>query len=241
MKFYKRLHLDSHNPQSNVLAVEKDGRAIIDTTQSLRLPAGTTEERPLDASQGQIRENITLQELEALVKTTWERIRTVRPATITTQNLGSGNYYSNIFGPLNKDYQPSYDQGGAQNVMVYVDNVYQIPGTNYDLTADPLPVTATTTATSTAGNTVIQLDNVFNIQPGTFVTGDTAIPNNTVVVGTVENTFNVIINTPLTGTLLEGVELTFSFNTGTYIQFSGPVPAKPVVAMLGFDGYFPPS
>jgi hypothetical protein len=241
MKFYKRLHLDSHNPQSNVFAVEQDGRAIIDTTQSLRLPAGTAEEQPLDASQGQIRQNTTLQELEALVKTTWERIRTVRPATITTQNLGSGNYYSNIFGPLNQDYQPSYDQGGAQNVMVYVDNVFQIPGTNYDLTNDPNPVNATTTATSTAGSTILQLDTVFNVQPGTEVTGDSAIPSGTIVLGTIANSFNINISQGLTGTLTTGTELTFTFNTGTYLQFSGPVPAKPVVAMLGYDGYFPPS
>jgi hypothetical protein len=241
MKFYKRLHLDSHNPHSNVFAVEQDGRAIIDTTQSLRLPAGTSEDRPLDASLGQIRENTTLQEIEALVKTTWERIRTVRPATITVQNLGSGNYYSNIFGPLNEDYQPSYDQGGAENVMVYVDNVFQIPGTNYDLTNDPNPVNATTTATSTAGNTILQLDNVFNVQPGTEVSGDASIPSGTVVLNTLPNTFNITISSALVGTLPEGTSLTFTFNTGTYLQFSGAVPAKPVVAMLGYDGYFPPS
>jgi len=239
MKFYKRLHLDTHSPQSNTFAVEQDGRAIIDTTQSLRLPSGTTEELPLDVTPGQIRHNLTMLEFEALSNNVWERVRMVRPATIVAQNLGSGNYYSNLFGPLNKDYLPSYD-AGAQNIMVYVDNVFQIPGTNYDLTTDPNPASATTTATTTAGNTILQLDNVFNVQPGTAVTGDSSIPNGTVVLGTLDNTFNITISNALTGTLTEGTALTFTFNTGSYITFSGPVPAKPVVAMLGYDGYFPP-
>lgn len=241
MKFYKRLNLDTHNPQSNTFAVEQDGRAIVGTTQSIRMPKGTTEERPLDAETGQVRQNTSLQDLEALVRTTWERIRTVRPATITVQNLGSGNYFSNIFGPLNKDYQRSYDEGGATNVQVYVDNVFQIPGTNYDLTNDPSPVTAVTTASSTASTAVLYLDNVFNVQPGAVVSGSDSLAENTLVVETEVGTTNIVINPPLIGDINTGTNLTFTFNTGTYLQFSGAVPAKPVVALLGLDGYFPPT
>ena len=242
MKFYKRLNLDSHNAQSNRFAVEEDGRAIVDTTSSLRLPKGLTDERPaLDIETGQVRQNTTLQELEALVRTTWERIRTVRPATITVQNFGSGNYFSNIFGPLNTGYQASYDDGGAANIQVYVDNVFQIPLTNYDLINDPNPVTAVTTATSSATTSLLFLNNVFNVQPGAKITGSDSLAENSIVIETAVGTTNVIISPPLLAEIPINTSLTFTFSTGTYIQFSGSVPAKPVVAILGLDGYFPPS
>jgi hypothetical protein len=240
MKFYKRVSADLSNVRGNKLAVEEDGRGIIDTTASLRMPRGTNAQRPTDTTTGQVRQNTNLQELETIVRTTWERIRTVRPATITVQNLGSGNYYSNIFGPLNVSYQPSYDEGAA-NIMVYVDNVFQIPGTNYDLTTDPSAVTATTTGSSTASSTTLYLDTVFNVQPGAIVSGTNAIVAGTTVVGTFLGTKNIQINNALTGNIATGTVLTFYYNTGTYLQFSGSVPAKPVVAILGYDGYFPAS
>jgi len=89
MKFYKRQSLNSHSPQDNTFAVEQDGRAIIDTTQSLRLPRGIISNRPTDTIPGQIRQNAELSEIETLVNAVCERNRTVRPGTITIQNLGS--------------------------------------------------------------------------------------------------------------------------------------------------------
>jgi hypothetical protein len=241
MKFYKRLNLDSQNPQSNRFAVEEDGRAIIDTNSSLRLPKGQTVQRPpLDVETGQIRQNVSLQDIEALVRTTWERVRMVRPAKITVQNFGSGNYFSNIFGPLNPGYRESYEQGGAANIQVYVDNVFQIPLTNYDLITDPSPVTSVTTATSSASTSLLFLDNVFNVQPGAKISGSDALAENAEVVETQLGTTNIVISPPLLASLPGSTTLTFTFNTGTYVQFSGAVPAKPVVAILGLDGYFPP-
>lgn len=239
MKFYKRQSLNSHSPQDNTFAVEQDGRAIIDTTQSLRLPRGIISQRPTDTVPGQIRQNTELSEIETLVNAVWERNRTVRPGTITVQNLGSGNYYSNIFGPLNPDYQPSYDKSSA-NIQVYVDNVFQIPETNYTISNDPSPVNAQTTATSTATDTILYLDGVVNVQPGCVISGSASLTVGTTVIGTITGTTWVEISTPLIGTIAPAVILTFSFNTGSYITFTGDVPAKPVVAVLGYDGYFPP-
>jgi len=243
MKFYKRQSIDSHNPQDDKFAVEADGRLISDSTKSFRLPGGMTSERPTNPDAGQIRVNTDLDDLETRVRTLWERVRTVRPASITVQNLGSGNYFSTIFGPLNSSYDRSYDptyNGGAANIMVYVDNVYQIPGINYDLITDPSPVTAATTATTSASSTVLYLDSVQNVQPGQRISGSASITTTTVVVGTVPGTFNIEISEPTSAPVNVGTNLTFTFSTGTFIQFSGTVPAKPVVTLLGYDGYFPP-
>lgn len=243
MKFYKRKAIDSHNPQDDSFAVEADGRLISDSTQSFKLPGGNIAQRPTNTTLGQVRHNTQLFDFEAYVRNAWERIRTVRPARLTVQNLGSGNYYSNIFGPLNPSYSVSYNTavgGGAPNVMVYVDNVFQIPFTNYDLTTDPSPVTAVTTGTTSATSTVLFLDGVQNVQPGQTISGSPSISSSTTVLGTITGTFNVVISEPVTGPVSAGTTLTFTFSTGTFLQFSGPVPAKPVVAILGMDGYFPP-
>lgn len=239
MKFYKRQSLNYHNPQDNTFAVESDGRVIAETSASIRIPAGSSNDRPDDDSVGQLRYSTTLKDFEGLVETIWERVRTVRPGNITVQNLGNGNYFSTDFGPLNNDYQASYDKG-PENIMVYVDNVFQIPQTNYVLTEDPSPSTAVTTATTTAGSTILFLDNVTNVQPGCTIVGD-GISSGTTVVGTVLATTHIEMSNTSTADISTGTSLTFVFNTGSYIQFTGPVPAKPVVAILGYDGYFPPS
>jgi hypothetical protein len=239
MKFYKRQSINYHNPQDNTFAVELDGRVIADTSASIRIPSGPTSNRPDDDSIGQLRHNSTLKDFEGLVETIWERIRTVRPGNITVQNLGNGNYFSTDFGPLNEDYQASYDKG-PENIMVYVDNVFQIPQTNYVLTEDPEPVTAVTTDVTTSGSTILFLDNVINIQPGCLIVGE-GISSGTTVVGTLLATTNIEMSDPATADIDTGTSLTFVFNTGSYIQFTGAVPAKPVVAILGYDGYFPPS
>ena len=90
MKFYKRKSIDSHNPQDDNFAVEADGRLISDSTQSFKLPGGTVAQRPTNTTNGQIRHNTQLFDLETRVRTGWERIRTVRPARITVQNFEKG-------------------------------------------------------------------------------------------------------------------------------------------------------
>lgn len=243
MKFYKRKSIDSHNPQDDSFAVEADGRLISDSTQSFKLPGGTISERPSSTTRGQIRHNTQLFDLETYVRTSWERVRTVRPARITVQNLGSGNYYSDTFGPLNPNYAQSWNtsnSGSAANIQVYVDNVYQIPFTNYNLTENPSPVIAVTTGTTSATSTVLYLDSVANVSPGQTISGSAGISGTATVLGTITGTFAVIISEPVTTPVTAGTSLTFSFNTGTFIQFTGAVPAKPIVVLLGFDGNFPP-
>ncbi len=244
MKFYKRKNLDDGNVSNDSFAVTAAGKLITDLTSSMQLPSGTIAQRPSAASPdlNQIRHNSQLFDLETSVRGVWERVRTVRPATITVQNLGSGNYYSTFFGPLNSSYQTSYNKSAA-NIQVYVDNVFQIPFTNYDLISDPSPVTAATTGTTVASSTtnkILQLDSVANISPGAIVSGAAGITSGTTVVQTLTGTTHVELSDAVTSDVNNGVTLNFSYNTGTYIQFSSEVPAKPVVAILGIDGYFPP-
>jgi hypothetical protein len=262
MKFYKRNSLNPKDPRSNNFAVDANGMILTKSVIGMEMPSGTTTQRPGGTTypteplvSGTVRYNSDNNgDLEVYERSKWERIRTVRPATITVQNLGNGNYNNTIFGPLNSDYAPSYLVGSA-NIMVYVDNVYQIPVTNYTVGLTPGAINETVGATASTGTSTLQVSTVVNVITATYgtmlVTG-VGIQTGTVVVSTydvvlqppavpatVTNHF-VVLSLPITRTINSGSTVVISYTTGSYITFTGTVPSKPVVALLGFDGYFPP-
>lgn len=227
----------------NALAKEADGRIVTDTSASLQVPVGNTAQRPNVLKNGEIRYNTQLGtgELEAYIHGSWQIIKTNRQQNITQQTFTNSNYANTIFGPLSYDI----DTTKPQNVMVYVDNVYQIPTTNYTLTrssnAQPLTVSANVTGNVAFNATVVPLDSVVDFNPGQLIDG-TNLTNNTIV--SVDSTNSTITISP--GTLGNitpgGLAVTF-FSTGTYVVFqpdSVPVPTKPVTTLMGFDGYTPP-
>lgn len=171
MKFYKRLSMNLKDPQSNKFAVEDSGQIVTNTKVSLQIPTGAVTDRPSMFVDGQIRYSTTLHEFEVYNGSGngagWEIMRTVRPANIIVQNLGSGDYATTTFGPLQYTTGTNYTNfQKPQNIMVYVENVYQIPFSNY--------------------------------------------------------------------TLVQGN------GTEVLIEFSSPPPTKPITALIGFDGYYPP-
>jgi len=241
MKFYKRTPVDQHNPMSNTWAVNVDGTIVTTSAVSMELPSGVTTQRPSAVVDGQVRYNQTLSEAEGHINGVWERFRTVRPAPITVQNLGSGNYLNTFFGPLNPDWEPSYAKGDA-NVMVYVDNVYQIPGLNYTLSLTaPTDFQLSVSTNVNIGSTVLPMSTLTNIIVGMTVTGPDALPAHTTVIGIISTNSSIVISTETIDNITANTQIDFTYSTGTYISFSGAVPMKPVVALLGFDGYFPPN
>jgi len=143
MKFYKRKSIDNSNPRNDAWAVKQDGLITTDTERGIEVPQGTTGQRPSTFKTGQFRYNTDTDEFEVYNNQGegqgWERVRTVRPGKITVQNLGVGNYVETTFGPLAYsngdpwgDWTDSLDM--PENILVFVENVYQIPVTNYTLT-----------------------------------------------------------------------------------------------------------
>jgi hypothetical protein len=241
MRFIKRLVLNKKDPVSNTFAVEADGRIRTTTVRSLQLPSGTTGQRPTPVD-GMIRYNTTLHDSEIYnidgAGTGWERIKTNRQATITPQNLGVGNYVNTVFGPLAYDVDPTK----PQNVMVFVDNVYQIPTTNYTLELGSGISTSTTlTADMFTNASSIHVTTTSNILIGMTVSATSGFANGTTVTS-VDSITNVVgINPHATGTLLTGGTVTFAESSGVFVNFTSPAPAKQVFALLGFDGYTPPN
>jgi hypothetical protein len=240
MKFYKRLSLDPHNPTTNMFALEANGEFITTSTNSIQLPRGQKVSRPSDVISGQIRYNTDSNWIEARIGLVWQRVRMVTPATIAVQQLGNGNNSVSVFGPLNPDYSASYSAGPA-NVMIYIDNVYQIPGVNYSI-GGASTVTTTLSRVAPVSTSTLWLTTMTNIIPGLVVSGNSYIVAGTTVTNVSTNSNSVQISNPTAGAISSGTALTFNFNSsGSYILFAGTVPYKPVVAILGMDGNFPPA
>jgi len=260
MRYIKKLALYSKSPMDDKFSVLQDqSRIVTNSSSTMQLPTGSRSNRPTGSSivDGTIRYNSEINEFEVYNGTLyasgqsqnqWEILRTIRQANITPQNLGYGNYNDIYFGPLAYDISLTK----PQNVLVFVDNVYQIPTTNYTLVRNPTAAISTTTVNSN-NTTIIYLSTLTNIDVGesgiwrtiagsgiqlgstiTSISTNFSIPNNGYAVGV-----------SLPATISQGTQVTVQYGSypgsgsTTYIKFTGPVPAKPVFTLLGFDGYFP--
>jgi hypothetical protein len=245
MKFYKRLPLNRKDPMSSKFAVEADDRIITNTTKSLQVPKGTVVQRPENPVNGEIRYNTDIGsnggELEAYVDGAWQIIKTNRQAEITRQEFDNGDYADTLFGPLAYDI----DLAKPQNVFVYVENVFQLSDINYTLeyssTSTPITTSTTLSIAADPGDTLLFVESVADFNPGNPIFGNN-LDGNTVV-DTSATDLTITIDNGTTGAVATGTVITTNFPLGTYVKFSNnstPVPHKPVITLLGFDGYNPP-
>ncbi len=148
MKFLKQKNISKYSVTDQTLFTNHFGRAVMGLTGGLRLPQGTTAQRPNtsgvrypgDASEfadGTIRYNLDTNSLEALIAGVWEVVRAPGATTITKQTLGPGNAIDVTFGPL------TLTPSSADNIIVLVENVMQISTTNYTLTSGNTYITFT--------------------------------------------------------------------------------------------------
>jgi hypothetical protein len=153
MKFLKNQNISRYGLTDNALRTfdrplghtGEGSRAVMDLTGALRLPKGTTAQRPSlsgvitpEGANGYIRYNtsidpVTLEQIgiEAYVNGVWEVVRAPGTTTITKQTLGPGDYVNDVFGPL------IIIPASADNIIVLVENVFQISITNFTLNQNP--------------------------------------------------------------------------------------------------------
>lgn len=251
MKYVKKLVLNRKDPTSNRFAVTADDRIVTTSKVSLQLPTGSTGQRPSPVV-GQVRFNNTLNETEVYNNiqnssnnnswdTPWERVKTNRQGKITVQELGTGDSNNTIFGPLS--YNVSLTK--PQNVMVYIDNVWQAPTRNYSLTDSSGATTVINSGPGSVspGSSTIPVSTTTNILVGMSVSAAPGLLQNGTTVTNVNNTLSQIsISLSTANPIANGTPLTFNFTDGTFVSFNGPVMyGMPVTTMLGFDGYAPPN
>ena len=229
MKFLKTQNTSRYAIADNAFRVNPYGRYIMDGTGALRLPKGTTAERPQlagvstpEGANGYIRYNTTIDAvtgaqigLEAYINGVWEVVRAPGTATITKQTLGPGDYVDDVYGPL------SIVPAASDNILVFVENVFQISTTNFLLEQNTTAGTGSeinATALTAANN-------------GTSYVITAAGSTDFTLIGAAANTVGTVFTksggTGLgTGTVREA---------GWYLRFQEPVPLdKYVTVYFGF-------
>ncbi len=143
------------------------GRTVMSGTGALQLPKGTTAQRPQptnisgggasdtvrvpNGDDGYIRYNSSTNPLtgrvygiEAYIDGVWETVRAPSGASIYKQSLGpdTTSGAETRFGPLEPSFSYTYAAApnGADSIIVLVENVMQIAGTNFTIVQNPVGV-----------------------------------------------------------------------------------------------------
>ena len=167
MRFLRRQTLNRRAVYDNSLYLDTNNNIVMGTSNTLVLPNGTTNgtaPRPYIPTAGMIRYNTTTSNVEVYQGSTWRSLRYKESTKIVQQNLGAGDSATVYFGPLNSLYSPSNissenDNFAGQNILVVVENVLQLAGSNYTVVQNPTLSSQvyqpTTSAAVTTGGTVI--------------------------------------------------------------------------------------
>lgn len=140
MRYLQRQLLNNRQVVDYGIAVGIAGDVVMNSTNNLLLPKGTTAERPLAPADGMIRYNTTSSEVEVRQGSVWRSLRFKESSGITLQPLGYGDGSTTLFGPLSPTPPTIIESGatwGGQNLIVLVENVIQIFNTNYIIAQNP--------------------------------------------------------------------------------------------------------
>jgi hypothetical protein len=159
MRFIKRQSTNLRSLAGKGVHYDINDLVILDSTNSVLLPTGTSGERTASAVNGRVRYNTSLDgdgnEIGVeIYYNGWRRIRFKEPNAnpgIQVQTLGVGDAVEDTFGILDSG-DPDYPApAAAQNVLVFIENVYQLPGTNYTLVQNPSGLSPSTGLAYPAG------------------------------------------------------------------------------------------
>lgn len=137
MRLIKAQSTNVRNPQGRGIKYDINNTIQLDSEVGAVMPKGNTAQRSDFPTNGTIRYNTDTDALEAYADGTWKQIRRVEATTITQQNLGNGDASETLFGPLDSGDVEARIPMAAQNVLVFVENVFQIATTNYTLVQNP--------------------------------------------------------------------------------------------------------
>jgi hypothetical protein len=230
MRFLRNINLNPKAPHDQRLVITKADEVQFNTPGSLKLPNGTTAQRATSPTAGMMRLNTDTNQVEVYQSSSWRSLRYKESGAIALQSLGAGDGISTLYGPLSPA-PPSVSQSGytwtGANLMVYVENVFQLFNTNYLIAQNPT-VNATINTIANSGATSIILNSVADIVVGSAIT--TTAPTttisttvNTVAVtatyvsgGVASTTMNV---TAKSGTFVDGQQIinTSGFLSGQFI------------------------
>lgn len=119
-----------------------DDQVIVDSQRAMVVPVGPLSERPgevgvaTSSTAGQVRYNTTDQQLEAYQNGAWREVRFKEPNQdpgIVWQTIGTGDATETVFGELQSNDPDFPVPASANNIIVMIENVVQLPTTNYTI------------------------------------------------------------------------------------------------------------
>jgi len=140
MRFIKHQNTNLRNVYGKGVKYDINDQVIVDSTNSMLVPKGTTAERPASPNNGHLRYNTDDDQFEVYQNGAWRELRFKEPNQdpgIVQQNLGNGDAVETTFGPLNSGDPDFPVPAAGQNILVFVENVFQIHNTNYTLVQNP--------------------------------------------------------------------------------------------------------
>lgn len=266
MRLIKAQNTNLRNIYGKGVKYDVNDQVILDSTNTVLVPSGTTAQRPSSPVNGHMRYNTTDARFEIYENNKWDGLKVAAPSTnapILQQNLGSGDAVETIFGPLDSGDTFYPVPAAAQNVLVFVENVFQISGTNYTLVQNPGAQNTITNIVSVGATTVIETatahgfttddliyvsgvestidDAVENLNtddsssPGSHTI--TSIPSTTRIEIAVDTAGGNLANyVSGTGFILKSGTSTGPYLPGYYLQFtSAPDLDKPITVLHNFD------
>ena len=166
MRLLKRQTTNLRSIAGKGVQYDIDDQVIVDSERAMVVPKGPYYEQPgfagdmtypaviTGATEGQIRYNTSDDQLEAYQNGAWREIRFKEPNRdpgIIVQSLGVGDASETNFGTLDSGDTDYPVPLAAQNVLVFIENVYQLPSTNYTLTQNPPGISPSTGLAYPAG------------------------------------------------------------------------------------------
>lgn len=145
MRLIKAQNTNLRNIYGKGVRYDVNDQVIVDSTNTMLIPKGTTAERPTSPVDGHIRYNTDVNQFETYQNSAWRNVRFKEPNQdpgIVQQNLGLGDASEVYFGPLDSGDTDYPVPAAGQNILVFVENVFQIHTTNYVLTQNPPGKTA---------------------------------------------------------------------------------------------------
>jgi hypothetical protein len=162
MRFLKKSQINFRNVSDDSIAIQITKEVTLDTPNSVLVPKGPTTQRPGESGiitqpkNGHLRYNTDRGQFEVYQANAWRLIRFKESVGIIQQNVGIGNSEELYFGPLRPE-PPSIIDSNAEwsvngniitpgntwtgaNLIVLVENVFQIFSTNYTVEQNPAGV-----------------------------------------------------------------------------------------------------
>jgi hypothetical protein len=143
MRYIKKQNTNTSIFNGKGIIMDANYLVTVDSESALLLPKGATGARPATSVEGMMRYNTTTQNFEAYEANpsvgtpSWKRFRTDEPKLIHAQNLGNGDNFERLFGPLDANDATTPTPSAPAQVLCMIENVLQIPTTNYIFIQNP--------------------------------------------------------------------------------------------------------